>query len=70
MQPRASHRYQLPNSLEIILAAFARPAAPGSLCELRKASQPAAELKLNEKAALPGSEGRAHVPPGAIKAAS
>ena len=70
MQPRASYLYQLPNSLEIILVAFAWMAAPGSLRELRKASQPAAELKLKEKAAPPGSEERARVPLGAVEAAS
>lgn len=69
MQPRASYLYQLPNSLEIILAASARTAAPGSLRELRKASQPAAQLKLKEKAAPPGSEGRARVPLKAFEAA-
>lgn len=69
-QPRASYLYQLPNSLEIILAAIAWMAAPGSLRELRKTSQPAAELKLKEKAAPLGSEGRAHAPLGAVTAAS
>lgn len=37
MQPRASYLYQLPNSLEIILAVFAWMAAPGLLRELGRA---------------------------------
>lgn len=69
MQPHASYQYQLPNSLEIILVAFAWMAAPGSLGELHKTSQLAAELKLEEKSVLLGSEGTACMLLGPIEMA-
>lgn len=57
MQPRASYLYRLPNSLEIILPAFARIAAPGSLRELRKSLSVGGRAEAEREGSVAGIRG-------------